>query len=60
MPILFIGKTGVGKTQLCKKILNEEKEEFKSFYMIFNYYTTSKKCTNINAKLFRKKIRKTI
>ncbi|SCM22337.1 dynein heavy chain, putative [Plasmodium berghei] len=42
MPILFIGKTGVGKTQLCKKILSEEKDNFKTFYMIFNYYTTSK------------------
>ncbi|GAW80997.1 dynein heavy chain [Plasmodium gonderi] len=42
MPILFIGKTGVGKTLLCKKILNEEKEQYKSFYMIFNYYTNSK------------------
>ncbi|SCP04556.1 dynein heavy chain, putative [Plasmodium ovale] len=42
MPILFIGKTGVGKTQLCKKILSEKKDEYKSFYIIFNYYTTSK------------------
>ncbi|SBS93420.1 dynein heavy chain, putative, partial [Plasmodium ovale curtisi] len=42
MPILFIGKTGVGKTLLCKKILSEEKDNFKTFYMIFNYYTTSK------------------
>ncbi|KJP87668.1 hypothetical protein AK88_02696 [Plasmodium fragile] len=42
MPILFIGKTGVGKTLLCKKILSEEREEYKSFYMIFNYYTNAK------------------
>ncbi|CAA9988254.1 dynein heavy chain, putative [Plasmodium knowlesi strain H] len=42
MPILFIGKTGVGKTLLCKQILSEEKEEYKTFYMIFNYYTNSK------------------
>ncbi|SBT71328.1 dynein heavy chain, putative [Plasmodium malariae] len=55
MPILFIGKTGVGKTQLCKKILNEEKDEYKSFYMIFNYYTTSKNVQSLMQSCLEKK-----
>ncbi|CRH00097.1 dynein heavy chain, putative [Plasmodium relictum] len=55
MPILFIGKTGVGKTHLCKKILNEEKDGYKSFYMIFNYYTTSKNVQSLMQSCLEKK-----
>ncbi|CRG96277.1 dynein heavy chain, putative [Plasmodium gallinaceum] len=55
MPILFIGKTGVGKTHLCKKILNEDKDGYKSFYMIFNYYTTSKNVQSLMQSCLEKK-----